>query len=999
MEKWISLIILTCIVYRCDSKTYRIAWMSPGADSGQEINSYTSVAALKLALESVAVNPMILNGHNIEVKYFNTDCSPHASMKVAMDAKQTYNPDVFIGPPCQDGMRIVAQLCTFWNLPVFTWYNPGIEFDGTTTYPTLIRMIPSLNIMGHSLVHLMRQNNWDQFVLVYDNSNPWSLYDDAVRTEVDKTHIQMWGSHDVNTTMTNEDIRQLFIRIKQHTRIVVFACPNEDIRRYMIVAEAAGMADGNFVFIQLDHQVHSDQELSTVILSDKRWKKQDLDDGAAKRAYQSLVHVLLDPMHDDETPTYALPRNRYDEFARMSAGQINKTKPGWELPPGGQSDVYSLYLYDTVLVWSVLLDKLRTAGISERDGKLMAHEASLLVADGATGFISLNDDNDRIGKIFIMSMDTDGAFKPTEILKFNTTNGYDAIRIKPMNDRVIRLFGARTNSTSTVDTVKVVPVQPMAPEHPEPILSANAEHKAPVEARHVHHTSESELILPVAPVLPVVVEPVPASQSVDSPVVAEIHAKTPTTKRPRPPRPPALIPSDSKPPRPPTLIPTATPTPPITTKAPSDLMIEKLMLRLQSLEKQIKDHESHAHQHIPDHTHTPHPLLKQFTTPTPLHPHPDVHAHHAHRQPPPIPTLHHSQTVTDHPHTWHLHHPHQTMPTPYSQSQNFHSKSHAHITHTNSQAHHAHINSDAQNANSNSNSIDTNSINHVHSSSNSQNAEANVHVHSNVDNQNTHSNSHAHNANTNSHSQNAHSVSHVHSNSHAHNANSQTNQVHHSHPHLNKHAHLPTTIRTATIPTTAGTPATTVLPVTTPIVTPAVTQALVQENGQINDQMLDRISSRLVDQLLGVPSSPQNTQQTTNTSASQTKKETSITNDWLANNLDEIGPGLVFLRIARDQQIRNAEADRRYKQALQQRQLLQQQLLIRQHQQQQQQHQQNQETIPQEAAHSNIGIVENPASSQQNWSPYTDPLATIFDPIMGIWDPMIPPPTTYPRPW
>lgn len=47
---------------------------------------------------------------------------------------------------------MVAQMCANWNLPVFTWYNPGIEFDSTLTYPTLVRMVPSLNAMSKYLL-------------------------------------------------------------------------------------------------------------------------------------------------------------------------------------------------------------------------------------------------------------------------------------------------------------------------------------------------------------------------------------------------------------------------------------------------------------------------------------------------------------------------------------------------------------------------------------------------------------------------------------------------------------------------------------------------------------------------------------------------------------------------------------------------------------------------------------------------------------------------------
>jgi hypothetical protein len=39
----------------------------------------------------------------------------------------------------------------------------------------------------------------------------------------------------------------------------------------------------------------------------------------------------------------------------------------------------------------------------------------------------MTDNLDRIGKLFILYMEKDGTFKPSQILKFNATDGYDVI--------------------------------------------------------------------------------------------------------------------------------------------------------------------------------------------------------------------------------------------------------------------------------------------------------------------------------------------------------------------------------------------------------------------------------------------------------------------------------------------------------------------------------------------------------------------------------------------
>lgn len=65
-EKGINIFVFLLGVCSCYGKTYKIAWMAPGADSGWEINSNNSVAALKLALDSIEANPMIMNGHSVK---------------------------------------------------------------------------------------------------------------------------------------------------------------------------------------------------------------------------------------------------------------------------------------------------------------------------------------------------------------------------------------------------------------------------------------------------------------------------------------------------------------------------------------------------------------------------------------------------------------------------------------------------------------------------------------------------------------------------------------------------------------------------------------------------------------------------------------------------------------------------------------------------------------------------------------------------------------------
>ncbi|XP_045176984.2 guanylate cyclase 2G-like [Mercenaria mercenaria] len=581
---WIKLLIILCMLCSCHCKIFRIAWISPDKSSGQEINSFTSVAALKLALATVMTNPVILKGHDIEVEYFSTDCTPHMSMQAAMKAK-AINPDVIIGPPCQEGMIRVAELCAFWNLPVFTWYNPGIALDSTLTYPTMIRMIPSLSTLGMSLLHLLRQNKWTNFALVYDDSRPWTLYEEAVRAAVTNTEVRMLSSYTVNSTVTDAHLLQMYNHIKKQSWIVVFACPWPDIRRYMLIAEEAGMAFGSHVFIQLDHQLYSEQMINSTVLSKQRWMRGDAKDQIAKRAYQSLIHVMLDSMNDDVVPTYKLPRNRYEEFVRMAVGGSKVQLPGWKLPPGGQPDVNSLYLYDAILMWSVLVEKLFSAGKNHQDGKLVVQEAEQFLADGASGFLSMNDNLDRVGKMFILYMEADGTFKPSQILKFNSSNRYDIINLKPLQEQ-LRYHGGQTKTATLMNTISPGAV-----------------------AKPATTTQSAMTLLP----------------STKAPL---LYNSTPIKSK-------------------------TTMFPAVSATQSTNYLINRLLAKVQALEKSIKEHELHSHgQHIlPGHSLSPQQLIVGLPSTPPTKSGQHIPSVHGQATPANVPS---TQSAAGHIH-WHPH--------------------------------------------------------------------------------------------------------------------------------------------------------------------------------------------------------------------------------------------------------------------------------------------------------------------------------------------------------
>ncbi|KAH3887626.1 hypothetical protein DPMN_011644, partial [Dreissena polymorpha] len=458
-------------------------------------------------------------------KHFTTDCAAQNAMASVLNAHRTFDPDVIIGPPCDEGLKTVAQLGSFWNIPVFSWHNAAVHFDDVSTYTTLVRMKPSLSIIAESLLYIFRTNGWKSFALVHDTLEPWTLYGEALRAVTGLTSVQMFGEYGVNATSMDSELQQVFEKIKPTTQFMVLACPSAQVRRLMLAAHAAGMINGQYIFIQLDHEVHTEAYIISTVLSDGHWKRHDADDQKAKQAYQYLIHILTDPMNDDAlSPPVRAPRNRYEEFAALAGTVAQLNKPDWILPLGEKIDPNALFLYDAILVWAVLVDKLQTAGLNPRDGGLLVQRAKAFVADGATGYISINDKQARNGKTFIFTMGADGNFSPVQRLFFNGTHGYSVLRLKPLEERF------------------------------------TLHDKQPVTNR-------------------------PLSVVVGIPVYTTQITSTTTGRQTTQ----VLSPEE------------------LSSKAPSDA-IALLLAKLQELEAKIKLHETHSHDLIPFHTHTPAPI-------------------------------------------------------------------------------------------------------------------------------------------------------------------------------------------------------------------------------------------------------------------------------------------------------------------------------------------------------------------------------------------------------
>ncbi|KAK3580895.1 hypothetical protein CHS0354_008177 [Potamilus streckersoni] len=414
----------------------RIAWISPTNSVQYPINAESSATGAKFGVQSIRSNKALLKNQVIRLKHFDTNCNSRSAIAAFMLARSTYDPDVIIGPPCADALRSVSELASFHNLPVMAWMAPNREFDDKTAHPTLIRMQPSVNEMSSVLQYLFYLMSWRKFTLLYvKDGNSNEAMGEAVEAVARMADISLLSSHALNSLTTDEEIKQILSQIKLYSRVIVLAVPWADMRRYMLIANKLDMTNGEYVFICLDRQIYTEDQLSQAVLSSYGWQRSDNFDKEAKQAFESVLHIIVDPLNEDrDEPVTKMPKNRYKEFLQVT-GRImgNKEVVGVEVPKGTQPDPNALFLYDTILVWAVLAGTLTNKMENYRDGAKMSEVAKDFYATGASGHIAININRDRVGKVFILDMNDNGEFQPIQVIRFNSSGNYDMFNLVEPN--------------------------------------------------------------------------------------------------------------------------------------------------------------------------------------------------------------------------------------------------------------------------------------------------------------------------------------------------------------------------------------------------------------------------------------------------------------------------------------------------------------------------------------------------------------------------------------
>ncbi|XP_055899776.1 atrial natriuretic peptide receptor 2-like isoform X2 [Biomphalaria glabrata] len=385
----------------------RIAWLAP-SESFRGITAASSVNVLKYSLMSSQF--AFLKNHYIRVKWYDTQCTPKASLAAAVDARNKFDPHIILGPPCSSGMNVVAMLASHWNIPVFGWVSNDLFLGNKTIYSTLVRVMGPLDQFSHTMTYVASGFKWNRFALLYDKYEVYKAVYDAISKFVKDQKKIVASDSELSSSMSEQEIEDVFLKVRRYARVLVFSVPWMDMRKYMLVAHRLGMTEGDFAFICINSDIYSRAELDRDVLSDRGWRRNDSNDSDARIAFESVIHIFM----------VASNLELYSNFEIFVKKATNVTQHYWQLPNGTEHfDAYAPFIYDATTLWASVVNTTLLEGGDPMNGTRICELTKEISKTGITGKLVMNKNYDRLANIWFLDMGLDGKF--AEVFKITNS--------------------------------------------------------------------------------------------------------------------------------------------------------------------------------------------------------------------------------------------------------------------------------------------------------------------------------------------------------------------------------------------------------------------------------------------------------------------------------------------------------------------------------------------------------------------------------------------------
>lgn len=149
-----------------------IPWNSTDYDSYPFLGTRSFGAAV-LARERISASGLLggnNSSHTVDFVVADTACRSIAAGGHAVELMEE-TVDAFIGPPCSMPCATVADLTSYWQVPMASWFcaamADGESEDPFDVHPTLARTYPTIFQIAHTIPTTLELFDWNIYSIIY----------------------------------------------------------------------------------------------------------------------------------------------------------------------------------------------------------------------------------------------------------------------------------------------------------------------------------------------------------------------------------------------------------------------------------------------------------------------------------------------------------------------------------------------------------------------------------------------------------------------------------------------------------------------------------------------------------------------------------------------------------------------------------------------------------------------------------------------------------------
>ncbi|XP_070199106.1 atrial natriuretic peptide receptor 1-like [Littorina saxatilis] len=317
-------------------------------------------------------------------------------------------------------MSPVADLASYFNIPVFGWVSNEHALDNKSRFTTLVRTLPPLSGLGEMLLGVCREMGW-HLVSIISTEGPLSqAVADFFKEKLENNPEFFLVRHfrNVNISLSTTNVRTMMRLLKKQSRIIFLIIPDDLLREYMLAAHDEGMTSGDFQFL-FSRQTLASQGFINVLQSESMWRNdEDGRNEDALQAYKNVLYFTYSFILEwtlDHSEAYNASQRLFSNTSLLSQDY--------------ERDLYSRFLHDTVYLYALAYNDTVTRN-NTPDGLNIFNTATRIQFEGLTGNVNLNKNGDRLPSMLMWDLGEENTFRIVyNLTYYNNATGHLAINV------------------------------------------------------------------------------------------------------------------------------------------------------------------------------------------------------------------------------------------------------------------------------------------------------------------------------------------------------------------------------------------------------------------------------------------------------------------------------------------------------------------------------------------------------------------------------------------